>query len=986
MAQMKLVLLDWRQKLVTQVADRLAEYAAGDHPADFGALQLVLPTAEAGRIIREELAQKCDALGGAVNLSITMPEHLPRPGVCASGAAVLSAWLNALRRADGRDFPTLLRNDVLDKYKNSAETLLGWAESFQKCRRELALEDLDIAEAVEKLNELCKRDGSETMQEQYDRFGEFRHLEEIYLAELKKISPLPDPAAALKAAAHDGAVLPGVEKIVLIDCLDLKNGPAHYLERAAGQGVEVEFWVAAPEDFRDKFDRFGRPRSGSAGELAVGLDPAKQLRCVPRPDQQARKLLELVKGLDPSAVAVPDPEVAEALELRADLEAGSAPGRNGVPRFFVPREIPLDRMPWTRIFLAVAALAEDASVAAAVRLWEEPFFADYAEKTLQLEDFPGALELLDRLREENFAADMDFLAELAARKGASKYSGTARAGRSLEALCRATEEMRRKLAGEGGGVEAVLKITGGIGSVKDLSRLDRRRSEGEIEKLTQLVAEVSALPALPADAAMPLLRKLAAGSSAAFREKPYQDAVDVVGFLEIAYSRDDTVLMAGFNEEVLSNGAAADPLLPEKLREALGMTTRAQRFAADALRFAALAASRKLYILYGRKSQSGETLRPSRLLFLCPERELPRRVGALFGETLVEEPPETAVPAYKFEAPECDTANFSMSITDFKSYLECPFTFALQNILGTESRDPQAVEMDNPHYGTFVHSVLEKFMKNYLGMEAEAVRRLDPGRLKADAKQALRSCEADYFGSRDRLPGLARLQCGIVADMLEYVAQVQHALFADSWRTIELEQKVDVGWGELFGRIFPEEAKSSWRDGIRLKGKIDRIDLRQDDDGRVRLRVLDYKTAADAEPPFKTHTATRVPEDEADFRRLPGVSEKKTCFWKDLQLPLYVLLTRHVLLETLGLESSRVAAVGAGYFNLPPELTKIGVSMFDELRDPGVLESAARCADEVLLRICVEKRFWPPKAKRHKLFENCELDIGDFEKLEKEVR
>ena len=43
------------------------------------------------------------------------------------------------------------------------------------------------------------------------------------------------------------------------------------------------------------------------------------------------------------------------------------------------------------------------------------------------------------------------------------------------------------------------------------------------------------------------------------REKPWEEAVDVVGFLEIGYSRDETVLMAGFNEEVLSNGTAVDP-------------------------------------------------------------------------------------------------------------------------------------------------------------------------------------------------------------------------------------------------------------------------------------------------------------------------------------------------------------------------------------------------------------------------------------------
>lgn len=992
MAGMKLVFLDRpgrtgkTEKFVTLVADRLVGEAEGRHPADFAAVQVVLPTAEAGRIIREELAQRCDDRGGAVNLSITMPEHLLQTGVCASNAAVLAAWLNVLRDdADNRDFPTLLRNGVLDKFRNSTETLLGWAESFQHCRRELALEDLDLAEAVARLNELCKSDAAETTQELYDRFDEFRRLEELYLARLGKSCPLPDPAAALKRAIESPELLPGVKKIVLIDCLDLKNGPAHYLERAAAKGTDVEFWLVAPEDCRDRFDRFGRPFPDLAEKLSVRFDLERQLRCVPRPDQQARKLLELVKGCGalPAAVAVPDPEVAEALELRADLEAGNAPDRNGVPRFFVPREFPLDRMPWTRIFLALAALAADKSVAAAARLWEEPFFADYAEKTLEVEDFPGALTLLDRLRGENFAADTDFLEELARRRRLRGYDVSA--SRSLEKLCRAAADMRRKLAA--GGLAAAFEITGEIGAAKHLGMLELRRHENEIAMLAKLVSEVVALNGIGAADVLPLFRRLAAGRSVSLREKPWEDAVDAVGFLEIGYSRDDVVLMAGFNEEVLSNGAAVDPLLPEKLREALGMTTRARRFAADALRFSALAASRDLYILYGKKSQSGETLRPSRLLFLCGADELPHRVGALFGDTpLIEEPRETAVRRRKFEVPPCAPDGFAMSITGFKAYLECPFTFALQKILRTESCDPEAVEMDDLRYGTFFHSVLETLMRNYIRMSAEEVRKIGAEQLEADAKRALRECESDYFGGENRLPGLARLQCGIIADALKYVAGVQSAAFADSWRVLRLEQKVDVDWGELFGRIFPGEERQPWRDGIRLKGKIDRIDLREGEDGAPVLRVLDYKTSAHAESPFNTHTVTKVPEGEEDFRLIPGISDKKKYYWKDLQLPLYVLLTRHALIGEMGPEVDRVAAIGAGYFNLPPELTRIGIDMFDALERPGVPESAARCADGILRRIYVEKLFWPPKTKRYGLFENCELDIRDFAAGGTEVR
>ena len=232
-----------------------------------------------------------------------------------------------------------------------------------------------------------------------------------------------------------------------------------------------------------------------------------------------------------------------------------------------------------------------------------------------------------------------------------------------------------------------------------------------------------------------------------------------------------------------------------------------------------------------RAKQLAKLLNGTTLQTVADDGELPKRVSALFGDTpLIEEPPEVSAPTRKFEAPECGVGGLTMSITGFKSYLECPFTFVLQNVLRTESRDPEAVEMDNPHYGTFFHAVLERLMRNYLGMSAEEVNGIGAERLGADAQRALRSCEADFFGGKNRLPGLARLQCGIIADALDYVAEVQRAAFADSWRVLELERKVDVNWGELFGSIFPGEEKKPWRDGISLKGKIDRIDLRDGED------------------------------------------------------------------------------------------------------------------------------------------------------------
>ena len=134
---------------------------------------------------------------------------------------------------------------------------------------------------------------------------------------------------------------------------------------------------------------------------------------------------------------------------------------------------------------------------------------------------------------------------------------------------------------------------------------------------------------------------------------------------------------------------------------------------------------------------------------------------------------------------------------------------------------------------------------------------------------------------------------------------------------------------------------------------------------------------------------TKVPGGEETVSIIPGMVNRQhhQCYWQDLQLPLYVLLTRHVLLDELEIAGDPPPDIGAGYFDLPSELTKTRIEMYGELATPGILDSAARCADEILRRICVEKLFWPPRAKHYQLFENCALDIGNFEMPnEKEVR
>lgn len=968
----KLIFLDWTRPLLTTAAEGLYALGRGSFPADFSHLRIAVPTAEAGRLLRERVALLCSDRGGAVALDITMPERLAAPRNAAGPAQVLLAWRTTLLEADKRDFPELFRNDVLDRARRSEDMLLGWGEILQKCRMDLAREGLGLADAAEKLDAICRRCAGERQEEKFLRFREFAFLETLYRRTLGQLTGSSDPADALLEAMKKPELPDNVEKLILIDCADLGGAPRCWLNNLRGD-VEVEFWINADgEKYRDRFDAFGRPDPEFWNSVAIDVDPEKQLRIVPRPDQQAEKLLEMLSASadKPEAIAVLDPEVAGSLETHAELARQD--DRRSVPQIFVPGETVLTRLPWSRLLTKIVALAGNATVETAAAVWRDPFFHDYARSKLRIADLEAALRLLDKFRAENLLNDLPFLETLLDRGGTTGPGGRIDPGaaRSLEALVAELKKWREELSGAGSVIRTAFGILAAIGGALDVGLVRFNRSEAELRQLGQIVAEIDALP-VPPDVLPLLLRRRLAATELRIREES-PEAVDAVGFLEIPWRDLDTVLIAGFNDEHLSPGNGDDLFLPEDARAELDMPTRDRRRAADALRFKALTMRRdtKLFLLCGRSTQSGEKLLPARLLFQCAREELPRRVRLLFDDTLVDEPPppsEGAPPLLpRVEKPE------RMRITGFKSYLESPFAYYLQQVLKIEYRAPAPLELDALGYGTVAHDVLEKCPRAGT-TDANALAR-------AMCTELAKQMRAKFGGDP---PGLLRIQHRLLEQSLNYFAAVQCGEYGAGWRIIATELPVSASWGDLFRAVFPGEPEPEWRGKVSLSGKIDRIDRRVAADGNVELRVLDYKTSAKAVAPDDAHLSTAVPDWGEAERQAPPILDKmvrkelKTRYWKDLQLPLYLLLTRHFL---AGKTDAVPFAenIGAGYFNLPLEKTSTAVSMFEHLPRTDVLESAVRCADMVLRRIFVEGNFLPLPKSRLEVFPGCSFSAVDF--------
>jgi ATP-dependent helicase/nuclease subunit B len=406
------------------------------------------------------------------------------------------------------------------------------------------------------------------------------------------------------------------------------------------------------------------------------------------------------------------------------------------------------------------------------------------------------------------------------------------------------------------------------------------------------------------------------------------EAVDIQGWLELAWEDAPYLIVAGVNEGHLPESIRGDLFLPDTLRAQLGLCTNADRFARDAWLMELLLSSRaengRVDYLVGRQRASGEPLKPSRLLFRCADQELPARVERLFAQL----PPGAQPPAW--ETPWQLTAIGAgtvehLSNSSICNYLQCPYRFYLRQVLKMAPKDFDLREMDAKGFGGLVHDVLDAFGK------APKARELnDAGAIyKFFSEELARQVEA-RFGRR---PPLAlRVQQEIAGRRLRHAAHVQAAEREAGWEIVGSEEK------------FEKEL-----DGMKIVGRIDRIE-RNKKTGAV--RVLDYKSSNKGELPAKKHWQRfKAGRDDAvpDYARFDLAGKEHV--WLDLQLFLYAW----------ALEEDYGTDLELGYFNLPQVGAGTGVSLLTPA-DADVRLAAVDCARGVVADVCA-RRFWPPAPK-----------------------
>lgn len=841
--------LPWTEPFLPSAADILVSRSQTASGIDLSNLILVVPGARAGRRLLEILASRAEASDqvlvpprsptltpGTLAEHLYDPARLPHPP--APGATARQAWCRAIAETpegilrsvfpDRAAFRGLTARNLLAHLLDSLNQTLGgcgraFAQVAEECSKGFLFSD-------------------------EERWVALSHIQERYWRILNAAGFL-DREVARRLVLRDGlASAPG--EIILMGVVEMPGILSRILETLGGR---VHALVHAPEELDDHFDRLGLIRPEAWVHLEIPLED-EALILADRPGHQASavlqgltELVEPVTGED-ITVGVPDETVVPFLEQRL--------GAYGIP-FRYAGGVPLSRTSPFRFLSAVGAYLSDRTFRSLAELLRHPVFSGPRSR------FPGAREL-----------DAYFTRHLPGRIDPAALPSEAAGGVVASGL-RALHgpELLAPLAGKATlaeWMEPILALLARVFQEDDLSR-ETPRGRRITEGCLQIRHRAQALHELPGnldetcDAGEAIQVLLAEMSGDAIPPEALEEAVELVGWLELHLDDAPILFLTGANEGTLPGSVEVDPFLPNNLRARLGLPDNEFRFGRDAYLLTAILHSRQVRVIAGRRNAGGEPLRPSRLLLTGRGPEMARRVLRFSREsssvlsppsleplalrpalrTGFRLPPEPALPLPELPRP--------IPVTAFRSILADPYLWVLEGLWKLEETSDDLQELDPMAFGQLAHRVLEAF-----GRSPESSSD-DPETVASRLDRILEQASLDLFGETP-LPSVP-IQVAQLQARLRSFARWQASWVAEGWRIQTVE-----------ARTIPEGAPFMVDgEAVFLSGRIDRIDVHGETGEWV---IFDYKTGDKTEDPNRTH------------RTRGG--------WKDLQLPLYRHLIRYL--------------------------------------------------------------------------------------------
>lgn len=908
------IFTDWRLPVAEAVADALLPESF-DGPFDLEGTLLVAPTRQAGRRLRDTLARRCHEAGSVLLSAQTVtPDYFIAHAAgneAASRLAEKAVWFDMLEKADLSQLSGLFPNEPPER---GTPWALSAASMVQSLREQLL-------EAVWSIRGVADQCGA-TLEEP-DRWADLAALETTYLRAMRKRG-LRDRCERILQSAKNPSRPEPVRRIVIAAVPDLSP----LVERLVTvPDTEIDVLVYAPEDQADAFDAWGRPIPDAWMDRDIAIpDPDRNMALAGTPEQQAEVVIRAVheagggEALSRVALGALDADVLSALRRALESRGVSA---------YDPNPVPLAKHRMCLLLQEICDQANEDTYPAFARLMRHPDWLAFccAQAGCTAREM---LQQLDEFQNEFLPQSAEYMARKTALSGVGKkYAG-------LAAALQVLHVRMRMLAGDRF-PEAVRKLfdavyagrlpePGAPGAAEDFESaqlLNRVFREADACGLFDTVSAERALSLLAAYAAEQHIHPARPSNAAALE-----------GWMELFWNPAPVLAAAGMNEGNVPDTRVSDVFLPDALKSRLGLQDDRRRTARDAYILQSMlvwrAANGRALFVCGKTGETGDPLKPSRLLFRCPDVDLPTRAQRLFGKITAEEPAYQPAWSVRLDPSPPDDANpfrlrlDSLSVTAFRDYLRCPFRFYLKQVLEMEELHDAKTELDALDFGRLVHHAWEAFAQDERLRHSE-----NPEAIRACLAEAVDRRIEYRYGAEPPLP--VRFARHTAVQRLSAAADIQAELARQGWEILCYEKSCRM---EL--------------DGVTVRGRIDRID-RHRDDGR--LLVIDYKTSDRGEPAENIHLQN-ARNDTPEYARVEHGG--KTARWTDLQLPLYILILRS--------EGYDPANMSPGYFNLPKAASRTDLNIWDGF-DAEWLEKAEACARAVAARIRA-RDFWPPRNLR----------------------
>lgn len=432
--------------------------------------------------------------------------------------------------------------------------------------------------------------------------------------------------------------------------------------------------------------------------------------------------------------------------------------------------------------------------------------------------------------------------------------------------------------------------------------------------------------------------------------------VQVLGMLETRLLRFRRVIMLDATEDRLPGAPGHDPLLPDSLRAMAGLPDSRRRERVAAHNFHRLLAGAEEAVLcyqtgVDRSALLDEKKIRSRFVEELLWREEQAR-GTLLspGQSPLHAAtctvrPFRSMPRPLERTPALDAAlgrllDTPLSPSALDAWLTCPVRFFHERLAGLTPPD-EVNENDDPlAVGELLHEVLKDFHLPHKGREVRS------GELSGDhlGRLFLQRLAASELGHRLPPDALLMLETAGPERLRRYLSRQP-----ERFTVLELEEPVEA---------VIEVPGSAGRRVRRLRGRVDRVDLREFEDGESAV-ILDYKTGAVEWKPSVWCDATlweRVDAWAPD--RDPGLLADVAAALHSVQLPAYVYMYgRHSGRDVH--EAAWVILRDAGQ-----ELYLFGAGVDDETRASAITDRIPSLL-AFLLRHMAEAPLLPPHDGKH---------------------